>query len=570
MTTTELADAYRALGEMAMQRGDRPAALDNLLKALQFNPALEGVYCPLCVLLLQSGRAADAKTVMLEGLKRFPGQPDFDYYLGNLLLKEGAYDDAIASFERVLAVQPDYPEVLSNLGLALKNRGQPEAALEAFRRALALDPGLSETHSNLLLTMLYCAGLAPADIYAEHLRFAARFEAPLRPSWQPHANPPEPHRRLKIGYVSADFCRHTAANLIEPVLANHDKSAFEIYLYYNHTVEDEATRRFIGLADHWRPCRDDSDQQLAESIRADGIDILVDLSGHTAGNRLLAMARKPAPLQASWMGYQFTTGLASIDYRISDAATDPPGMTERYHSETVLRLPAQGQFQPDPDSPPVGPLPALGAGHVTFACLNNLAKINQTAVRLWARILHAVPDARMILGHAGQPAVRQRLLDMFAREGVPAQRLLPQPTMTRAEYLALHQHIDLALDSFPYNGGTTTFHALWMGVPVVALAGDTPVSRAGTTLMTAAGHPEFVAASEDDYVALAVAWANDLPRLAHVRDTLRAGAGKMMGSDPHYLTRPLEALYREIWQRWCAERGADASVAAIAGAPASD
>lgn len=552
MTNAELADAYRTLGDLARQQGDRAGAINNLAKALQINPDLEPVYFDLCLALLQSGHAGEARAIIEEGQARFPDNLNFDYYLGNLLLKAAAYDDAIAHFSRVLAVRPDYPEVLSNMGLALKHQGKPDAALASFRRSLALDPGIVETHSNMLLTMLYCASQTPAEIYAEHLRFADRFEAPLRAGWQAHANLRDPEKRLKIGYLSADFCRHTAANLIEPVLVNHDKAGFEIFCYYNQALEDDMTRRFIALADHWRPCLDDSDQQLAERIRADGIDILVDLSGHTAGNRLLAMARKPAPVQATWMGYQSTTGLTAIDYRISDDATDPPGMTERYHSETLVRLPAQGQFTPEADSPPVNDLPALSAGHVTFGCLNNLAKINQDSVHLWARILHALPGSRIMLGNASQAASREQLLTMFAEEGVAPERLMLEPKMTLNAYLALHHRMDLALDTFPYNGGTTTFHALWMGVPVIALAGDTPVSRAGMTIMAKAGYPELVADHADDYVALAVQLARDLPRLAAIRRGLRERAGQLFNNDPAYLTRPLEALYRQLWRDWCA------------------
>lgn len=551
MTNAELAEAYRALGKLALEQSDRAGAISNLAKALQLNPDLEPVYFDLCLALLQSGHPAEARAIIEEGQARFPANVNFDYYLGNLALKAAAYDDAISRFARVLAVQPDYPEVLSNMGLALKHQGQPDAALACFRQSLALDPGIVETHSNMLLTMLYCPSQAPAEIYAEHLRFADRFEAPLRAGWPAHDNLRDPDKRLKIGYLSADFCRHTAANLIEPVLVNHDKAAFEVFCYYNNTLEDDMTRRFIVLADHWLPCLDDSDQQLAQRIRDDGIDILVDLSGHTAGNRLLAMARKPAPIQATWMGYQSTTGLSAIDYRISDDATDPPGMTERYHSETLVRLPAQGQFTPDVDSPPVNALPALDAGYVTFGCLNNLAKINQDSVHLWARILNAVPGSRMMLGNASEPASRHRMLAMFAEEGVPAERLILEPKMALHQYLALHHRIDLALDTFPYNGGTTTFHALWMGVPVIALGGDTPVSRAGMTIMAKAGYPELVADSVDDYVALTVELARDLPRLSAIRQGLRARAGKLFDNDPAYLTRPLEQLYRQLWRAWC-------------------
>ena len=388
----------------------------------------------------------------------------------------------------------------------------------------------------------------------EHLRFAQRFEAPLMHHWRWHHNTPDKEKRLKIGYVSGDFRNHAVAYFIEPILGHHDKSQLEVYCYYNHPQHDSITQRIRQMVDHWVPCKSLSDDNLAERIRSDGIDILIDLSGHTGHNRLLTFAKKPAPVQITWLGYPGTTGLAAMDYRLTDAYLDAPSMTEQYHTETLLRLPC-AVFHPDPLSPPVNALPALSSGQFTLACLNNLAKINQDVIRLWARILTALPQARLLLGNVMGESARRGLLDMFAGEGIAADRLILHPKMALSDYLELHHQIDLALDTFPYNGGTSSCHSLWMGVPVMTLAGHTTVSRVGVAVMAGAGLPEFVTSTEDEYVERTLELARDLPRLNQVRQTARDRMNGRPGSDPEDFTRRLEHEYRSVWTRWCNSAG---------------
>jgi len=302
-------------------------------------------------------------------------------------------------------------------------------------------------HSNVLLTLQNLESCSAEAVFQEHLRFAQIFEAPLKPFWQPHSNPRDPARRLKLGYVSGDFRQHAVSYFLEPILACHDKSCFELYGYYNSTVHDRHTARIAADMDHWLVCNTLSDEQLAQRIRADGIDILVDLSGHTAHNRLPVFARKPAPVQASYIGYPGSTGLSAIDYRISDPWQDPVGLTERYHSKALVRIPGGMAFTPEPFAPEVNALPALSSGELVLACLNNLSKVNPAVISLWARILHALPQARLMLGNVTDDSIKERLLGIFEQAGIGPERLILQPRLSVPEYLALHHQIDGAVHS---------------------------------------------------------------------------------------------------------------------------
>lgn len=545
------ADGHYMLGLISKARQQTNAAIDHYRQALLINPGFDIIYTDLCQLLAGLGRVVEAQRLIEQGLVLFPAKVDLHYYLGNLYILQSKQQQAIDCFRHALKLQPAYAEVIMNLGHALRTQGDLDEALASYRTALSLQPDSVDAFSNLLLTLLYSSVVTSAEKFLEHQEFGRRFETPLKPLWKAHTNVRDPVKRLKIGYVSADLCDHTAAYLIEPVLANHDRSQIELFCYYNNIRHDEITDRFVAIADHWIPCSHLSDEQLAKRIREDGIDILVDLSGHTAGNRLLTFARKPAPVQATWLGYMATTGLTAVDYRITDWSIDPVGTTEQYHTETLVRLPSMAQFQPSKESPAVNALPALNAAPFTFGCLNNLAKVTPEVVRLWSEILSALPHSRLMLGNVGDEATRQKLTALFSNEGVPADRLLLQPKVSLTDYLALHHQIDLALDTFPYNGGTTTFHSLWMGVPVLALRGDTPISRSGAAIMEGAGHPEFVTDTPREYVQRAIECAGDLPRLNGIRQALRGHATSLFGNDPAYVARPLEVLYRTMWTSWC-------------------
>jgi len=543
-------DAYFNLTQALAAQGQLDTSAAHSQDALLHNP-------PHAELQIRLGNARQANDQLDLAIAHYRQalllKPDFVaayHRLGNALEKHGKLNEAIDNYRQVLKRLPDDVNAYLDCARALVNQGQLDDAIAIYRKVLLLQPNCASTYSNMLLTMQSLSTCSAAELFKEHLRYAAIQEAPLKPHWQPHDNSREPERRLKLGYVSADFCRHVVANFFEPILANHDRSRFEIYGYYNNTQHDSYTDSIATQMDHFLVCTDLSDDQLAQRIRADGIDILVDLSGHTALNRLPIFARKPAPVQASYIGYPGSTGLSAMDYRISDPWQDPPGLTERYHSETLVRIPGGMAFAPEPAAPEVNTLPALTAGGLMLACLNNLSKVNPAVLALWARILQALPQARLMLGNVTDSSIKKRLLAMFEQAGIGPERLILQPRVSVPEYLALHSQIDLALDPFPYSGGTTTMHSLWMGVPVITLAGDHAVARLCAAHLSRVGLDEFITHSEDEYVQCAVKFANDLPKLNEVRQSLRARMNAP-ACQPANITRHLEAAYREMWVRWC-------------------
>ena len=364
------------------------------------------------------------------------------------------------------------------------------------------------------------------DVFAEHRRWHAQHAAPLAAG-----TPPPPltfapgARRLRLGYVSPDFNHHAVACFIEPVLAAHDRTRVEVFCYAAVRAPDRITARLRRLAEHWRDIAPLDDAAAAALIRADRPDLLVDLAGHTAHHRLGVFARRPAPVQATWLGYPNTTGLDAIGYRLTDAVADPPGQTEAFHSEKLVRLPATFScYGPDADAPPVNDLPAARAGAVTFGSLNNFAKITPAVIALWSRLLRELPGSRLVLKSRGlgDAAVAARIRDAFAVHGIePARLTLDGAELSVAAHLSLYHGIDIGLDPFPYNGTTTTCEALWMGVPVVTVTGANHVARVGASLLTHCGLTELVASDEAGYIAAAVALAGDPDRMTTLRRTMR-------------------------------------------------
>ena len=517
-------------------------------QALAMQPDFLQAAIPLAQLFENAGRPADAADTWRDILARHPDKAALHARLGAALEKIDKPAAAADSYRRALALEPARPDLLNNLGLVQQTLGHLNEALASFREALRLQPQNAVIHSNLLLNLQYQPDVSPEVLFIEHRAFAEQFESPVQSVWPDHAGRAvSPSGRLRLGYVSADLHTHSVAYFIEPILASHDKSRFEIVCYYNFPAEDSVTQRLKAYADVWVPCHGLNDEQLAARIATDRIDILVDLSGHTAGNRLPVFARKPAPVQVTWLGYPGTTGLSAMDYRLTDESLDPAGMTEAQHTETLLRLPLCATFQPLADSPPLNPLPVLSGKPLVLACLNAAFKINPAVIRLWARILDALPEAVLMIGNATEDDTRQTMLARFRDNGIDPARLRLQPRLPIRDFLALHHEIDLALDPFPYGGGTTTNHSLWMGVPVVTLAGRTTAARHGAHNLTAAGLPEFITDTPDAYVELTLALARDLPRLAAIRQSLRERILSQPQRTPEQLTRNLEAAYRRMW-----------------------
>jgi protein O-GlcNAc transferase len=427
-----------------------------------------------------------------------------------------------------------------------------EEAAHFFAQALNLDSKNLLAASGRLFNRMYHPHESPGDLLADARLFAERHERPLTQHQHQRAQPRDPHKRLKIGYVSADFRAHSVAYFIEPILARHDHDQVEVYCYYTGAMDDTVTQRLAKLADHWITARGLSDAMLAERVRSDDIDILVDLAGHTGGNKLLVFARKPAPIQITWIGYLGTTGLRSMDYRMTDVIADPPGSGDDAHSERLIRLPRTCLcYRPPSDAPPVAALPALANGFVTFGSFNAPAKHNSRVLDVWASILRAVPGSRLLLKGRGldRGKLRSGTLAVFEKAGIATERVRLQSYDSDVnDHLSRYAEIDIGLDPFPYNGVTTTCEALWMGVPVVGLRGNRHSARMCASLLTNAGLAQCVAETCADYEALAKALAYDLPRLVALRRGLRDGVRQSALTDERGVARDVEAAFRAVWQ----------------------
>lgn len=500
---------------------------------------------------VNSGDLEGAAQCFREILRLAPGSAPALMNLGNIELSRANPEDAIAHYEAALARVCAEPGLVNNLGMAYQATAQVDAAIRCFRRALSIEPRFRDAHDNLLYCMQLLPEYGPEELLSEHRRWADIHEAPLRASAALHANDRDPHRRLRVGYVSPDFRRHAVAKFIEPMLAHHDHERFQIHCYHNADASDAVTGRIRQRADIWRDVAQLSDESLAALIRVDGIDILVDLAGHTRGNRLLCFARKPAPLQLAYLGYGNTTGLCAMDFRITDAVADPPGLAERFHSEQLLRLPrAQWCFRPDAGALPAGPLPALTSGYITFGSFNKLWKINDAVIGAWSRILLRVSGSKLLIIGIPGKSTRERLEAAFAGHGVESSRLSLLSPVSDADFWRLRQEIDIALDPFPYNGVTSTCEALYVGTPMATLAGTYGQSRTAASILMAVGLGDLVARTEEEYVEINVRLASDTQYLSRLRSSLRERMQDSPLMDYRSFTSALEGLYRGIWTDW--------------------
>jgi protein O-GlcNAc transferase len=503
--------------------------------------------------ILATGRPVEALVAFRKAAELDPRDARMHIGIARCLLDSGDEQSALRSLERALALDPGNAKAHHIRGIAELGVGRARRAAASFRRATALNREFADAHAGILFALHYL----PVDrntLLQETLAWAQRHAAAITARAPSHANAADPARRLKIGYVSGDFHSHPVGYFLEAVLRCHDRDAVEVHCYSNNLRVDETSQRLRAGADHWRIIWGMSDSAADELIRRDGIDVLVDLSGHTGANRLMLFARKPAPVQVSWLGYFDTTGMEAIDYLLADRVVCPEG-DEPYYVEQIVRLPDQYLcFTPPAVRVPVVPPPSVAQGApVTFGCFNNIAKITPDVAALWSAILHEMPDARLILksGPLEQPAARRRFRAMFTRHGVAGSRIVLEGKSSHAEYLAAYGQVDVALDPFPYTGGTTTAEALWMGVPVVSLRGDRFVSRMCETYLTAVGLGDLVADSPSEYVQKAVGLARAPRQLARLRKRLRAQVEQSPLCDGPRFTRGLEAAYRTMWQTWC-------------------
>lgn len=554
------AEAHYNLGVAYERRGDAAAAEAAWRRSIEANPFYLKPWNNLGVLFHKQGRNAEARAFFERGLSHAGPEArdtaELWNNLANVLDDFGQVEASLQAYERAVRLAPQDARFRVNFGAALLNIGQVNPAQAHFAKAREIDPAYAVAANCGLLGLLYAEGdpkapLAAATAWAKELE---------PPAPAPHANPRDPERRLRVGYVSPDFCEHAVASFVEPVLAAHDPAAVEVFCYAEVKTPDAVTERFRRLVseprpDHWRDTVGLSDNALAAAIRADGIDVLIDLAGYTTGSRLAVFAAKPAPIQASWIGYPATTGLTQIDWRITDALADPPGRTEDQYTEKLLRLPGGFNcYRPPDNAPDVGPLPADTAGHVTFGSFNHAAKVRDPALDLWAELLQRVAGSRLILKHRGfnYPAVRDDYIQGLERRGVAATRVdLVSYIADPRGHLAAYNKVDIGLDPFPYNGTTTTCEALWMGVPIVTLAGGTHHARVGVSLLTRMGMPELIANSPRAYIDIAAGLADDRARLSRLRAELRSRMAASPLCDAKALTRDFEAALRTLWRDWC-------------------
>lgn len=542
------AEAHNHLGSVFHCKGEFDAAIDSYRTALAWKPDFAEAYNNLGLALQHQGKLADAMSCYRSALSHKPDYVKAHCNLGSIFQAQGELDAAIDSYRKALALRADFAEAYSNLGFALQAQGKLDEALDCARQALRIKPDYVEAHSNLLFGLNYHPELSAEAIFAEYRRWNEQHARPLRQN-RPYANQRDPMSKVRIGYVSPDLRRHSARHFIEPLLARHDKTRFEVFAYAQVPIEDDVSARFKTYVDRWRNTCGISDAEMDAQIRSDGIDILVDLAGHTYGNRLLVFARKPAPIQVSWLGYGYTTGLDAIDYLLADREFAPPG-NDPLFSEKLVRLPRWTAYRPQEDIGETTPLPAQKTGSISFGSLSRTVRINHRVIRTWAAILQRVPGSRLIVnsGDLRSAGMRANIRERFAECGITAERLELGYQSPPWDVLG---KIDIGLDCFPHNSGTTLFENLYLGIPFITLADRPSVGRIGATILTAVGHPEWIAASEQEYIEKAMALAADIGKLAVLRAGLRSEMAASSLMDEKALACSIEEAYLTMWRRWC-------------------
>lgn len=505
--------------------------------------------------LVEQCRYSMARTLAEELVDEVPDNVDAIHMLGLAAYGLSDASTAYECFSRAISLFPDEPVLHNNLGSVLNLLGRPVEARKCFRQALALNPELHAARANLIYTVIMLADESPESICAEHVAWAGIHAEPLKGQIRPFLNDPDPERKLRIGYVSADFRIHALTIFMDAVFDYFDRSQFDVYCYYNNSyrTSDEMTESIRGRVTEFREITDLDDASAAEQIRSDGIDILVDLSGHLRNNRLLVFARKPAPIQMTYLAYPGTTGMSAVDYRITDDLSDPPGAHEHHYREELVRIPdCLWCFRPPKNIPDVAPLPALKNGYITFGCTNAIIKVTDAMLDVWSDILKNVPKSRLIFATV-PPLGRERVIARLAKNGIGTDRFKMIDRVPREEFWALYAQIDIMLDTFPCNGGTTTCEALWLGAPAITLVGNAFQSRAGFSLLSAIGMTEMVAYTPTEYVIKATALAGDVEKLAAIRADLRSRMLRSPLLDGERFTLNLEKIYRNVWKRWCSE-----------------
>ncbi|VAW52070.1 TPR domain protein, putative component of TonB system [hydrothermal vent metagenome] len=551
--------AHYNLGIAYNSTGQFELAEKSFQNSLQLNPLMHGASIALGQVIMKRGRVDEAIALYTRLLSGPAGNNQEIVQLANINLSlalntQKRFIEAEEACNRVLAINPNSTEALNNLGQTLKEQGNLDAAADAHRRAINIRPEFVVAHSNLLLDLNYLTNIAVEDVFAEHCRWGQQHGtvSSLKKKLKNDLNPDRP---IRVGYVSPDFRAHSVILFIAGLIEAHNRQNVEVFCYSNVKNPDAWTSRVSEAADHWRVICNINDDSFADMVRDDKIDILIDLAGHTSSNRLQAFASKPAPIQVTWLGYPNTTGLNTIDYRITDTWADPPGISDDLNIETLVRLP-QGFlcFQPLHDSPAVNKLPMSVTSNITFGCFNNSAKINNEVIQLWAKLLLEIPDSRLLLKsqQLSEPALKKRYLLDFEQAGINPNRIeIIGSIASTIEHLSLYNRMDVALDPFPYNGTTTTCEALWMGVPVITLEGNNHAARVGVSLLNNAGLPEFVAKTKGDYLRIASELAKKPDQLVDLRNNMREHLLNTPLLNAQNFAENIEDAYRSMWLKYC-------------------
>ena len=541
------AQAHNNLGRILLATGRSSDAEGACNAALSAHPDLPDARFNLAVAQQRQGKLIEAEATIDAALGAMPQDANLWRFLGALRHSQGNLSGAEEALRKAISYAPELSEAHDNLAGVLLDQARVEEAEASFKRALDLNPQDNRAHSNLLLCRNYYE-TDPDVLFEAHKAWTAQHATDIAP---PPTFARAPNARLRIGYVSADLRRHSVAYFFEPLLRHQDRSRFEIFCYANLENPDAVTERLQSLADHWRWVSVLNDDRMAERIREDRIDILVDLSGHSAGNRLKVFQRRPAPVQASWLGYPNTTGLESIDYRITDSVSDPKG-AERHAVESLVRLESGFLcYGPPEDAPDVTPSPVRRNGYVTFGSFNNLRKITPETVATWSETLKRVPSSKVLI--KARPLADAPTADhyrsLFAAQGIDKGRLIFRAAVAASkDHLATYAEIDIALDPFPYNGTTTSCEALWMGVPVVTLCGNRHAGRVGASLLTQVGLEKFISTDHNTYIETATAMALNIQGLSELRQSLRGRLAKSSLCDAAGFCRRMEKALTQMWR----------------------
>jgi len=540
------------LGKLLCARGDLERAEPLIRAALDRRPEFPEAQVVLSNLHESRGDLAAALSTLESALKQRPDWAEVLFTYAGVLWKLRRLSEAETALRRAIAIDPGLVPAYGLLGNVLRRQARIPEALEVLGAARKLDPGRLDIESNELFMLTCWDEISTEALFVRHKDFGARLERAIARRFEPFGNSRDPERRLRVGYVSGDFNFHPVAFFTIPLFKRHDRSACEIFCYWTGDTVDDFTRQVQTHADVWRDVASMSDAGLAETINRDAIDILVDLSGHSGFFRLAVFAQQPAPVQVTWLGYLCTTGMTRIQYRFCDRHTDPPGMTDRFHTETLVRLPnTQWCYRPVVSIDCSEAPPLKRNGFITFGSFSNVLKLSPTSRRLWVEILTRLPDSRIAFAGVPQGPIRDGLIRDFEKAGIAAGRIATLPRMGYADYLRSFNDVDVSLDTTPYSGGTTTCDALWMGVPVITVPGTRSISRSTTSILATLGLSDWIATSPEDYVRLAVRCTEDRESIAELRRTLR---GRMRASplvDELQFARDVEDAYRRMWRTWC-------------------